>query len=226
MSSGATDTGEDRGWRRFIAPLVFGLVLAGLAFGVWRLSQNDAGARKEAPKVDIVSLTPPPPPPPPPPPKEQPPEPTPDKVVEAPTPTPTPQAPQQLTIAGPPQAGGDAFGLQAGSGQGMVGAGGSATGGPGGSPFATGSYGRYLSGALQEAVQADKRINRLVFSVDVALWVGPDGRITRASILRSSGNARTDEALLSALQAVGRLDEAPPPNFRFPQRITVRGRKA
>ena len=225
MSQLAATDGEEAAWRRFVAPGIFLLVLVLIAAGIWRLSQNDAGMRKEAPKLDVVSLTPPPPPPPPPPPKEQPPEPTPEKMVDVPTPTPQPQAqPQQLTIAGPAQAGGDAFGLQAGSGGGQVGSGGGS--GPSGGDFGASAYARYLGGVLQEAVQSDKRVNRLVFTAELALWVDAEGRVTRAAILRSSGNARTDQALVLTLQSVGRLDEAPPATVKFPQHVTVRGRKA
>lgn len=211
------------------------LVLALVALVVWRLASNTAGERREVPQVPVVALTPPPPPPPP---QQKPPEP--QKTVETPVPTPTPQprtnapekptaAPKALTINGPPQAGSDAFGVAAGRGGGVTVGGdpnGSDTPG-GGGDFAAASYASYLKSALQQAVQADDRVSRMVFaSVEVNVWIDAAGRITRVNLAKSSGDARTDRALVSALQQVGRLDEAPPPKLSFPAHVTLSGRRA
>lgn len=210
------------------------LVLAVLAFGVWRLASNTAGERREVAPVPVVALTPPPPPPPPPPPKEKPPEP--QKTVETPQPTPTPQpksntpakndAPKQLTIAGPAQAGTDAFGVKAGAGGGVA-VGGDPNGSdtPGGGDFGEASYARYLTSALQQAVQADEHVNRLAFNAQVSIWIGADGRITRVAIAKSSGDGRTDRALVAALEQIGRLDEPPPAQLHLPARIALKGRR-
>jgi periplasmic protein TonB len=209
-------------------------VLVVLGFGIWKLASNTAGERREVPQVPVVALTPPPPPPPPPPPKEKPPEP--EKPVDTPQPTPTPQpktdtpaksdAPKQLTINGPAQAGTDAFGVAAGSGGGFS-VGGDPNGGdgPGGGDFAEAGYSRYLTSALQQAVQANNQVNRLAFNTQVSIWIGPDGRITKVAIARSSGDGRTNKALVAALEQIGRLDEPPPAQLKFPVRIALKGRR-
>lgn len=213
---------------RIGVPLVLVVVVA---LGIWRLASNTAGERREVPQVSVLALTPPPPPPPP---KERPPEP--QKSVETPTPVPSPQpkadapqktdAPKQLTINGPPQAGTDAFGVAAGSGGGLsVGGDPNGTGGPGGGDFGADAYSRYLNSALQQAIQSDERVNRLYFIVQVQVWIGPDGRITRVAIARTSGDAHTDRALVAALEQIGRLDQPPPPQLRFPARIALKGRR-
>ncbi|MGC1301287.1 MAG: TonB C-terminal domain-containing protein [Caulobacteraceae bacterium] len=216
---------------RIGVPLIVVLVLG---VGVWKLASNTAGERREVPQVPVVALTPPPPPPPPPPPKEKPPEP--EKTVETPTPTPTPQpktdtpqksdAPKQLTINGPAQAGTDAFGVAAGKGGG-VSVGGDPNGSdtPGGGDFGADGYGRYLRGVVQQAIEGDERVNRLSFTGQVDIWISPDGRITKIALIKSSGDVHTDHALIAALQDIRRVDEPPPPQLKFPARVALRGRR-
>ncbi|MGZ8370821.1 MAG: hypothetical protein ACXWVH_07175, partial [Caulobacteraceae bacterium] len=139
------DNDEDKkGLKRWLAPAIFGAILLALAAGIWWVSQQVGGTRRSAPAIQTITLQPPPPPPPPPKPPE--PKPEPDKTIDQPKPVDQPQdAPRQLTIAGPAQAGGDAFGLQAGTGGGGTVLGsptGLAT--PGGS-FGDASYRRYMS---------------------------------------------------------------------------------
>jgi TonB family protein len=88
------------------------------------------------------------------------------------------------------------------------------------------SYTHYLCSYFQQAIQSDDRVNTLVFSADVAVWVDASGHVTRVRILRSSGDARIDDNLVAALEVTPALDEPPPSSFEFPQRITVRGRAA
>ena len=213
---------------RIAAPVAIVLLL-GLA--VWRFANDTTGERREAPQVPTLMLTPPPPPPPPPPPTPKPPEP--DKAVETEIPTPEPKtespktdAPKQLTINGPPQAGTDSFGVGAGAGGGRSVGGdpnGSDDGGGGG--FAEAAYKRALASALQAAIQADDEASRLFFTAQVRVWVSPDGRLSKAVIAKSSGDSRTDRALVAALMQAGQLD-APPPQLKFPALVALRGRRA
>ncbi len=206
---------------------VGGLVAVGL--GVWWLSQNISGVNRPDAAVTTVNLLPPPPPapPPPPPPPEKPPEP--DKVVQTPKPQEaSADQPKQLTIAGPAQAGGDAFGIRAGAGGGQTIGGGPSdgAGGGGGGGFAQASYGRFLSSEIQQVVQSDDHVNRQVFTADVAVWVDGGGRLTRARILRTSGDGKLDHVLVATLEGMRALGEPPPAAFKFPQRVTIRGRRA
>lgn len=197
------------------------------------------GIKLEAPSPQIVSMLPPPPPPPPPPePKEKPPEPTEQPQAppsEAPkSPQPQPQA-AAVTMNAPAQAGTDSFGLSAGSGNGIGAPSSSGTClgtkcGPaagGGGGMGEGLYRRYLSSALQERVQGEDRLSRLIFSADFSLTVTPDGRVTSVQFLDARGrdDAETMKKLAAILAAVRGLDP-PPQAMRFPQKITVRGRRA
>lgn len=190
------------------------LTLAGVAF---YFLHDTAGIRREAPPLPTLIATLPPPPPPPPP-KQQP-EPE-KKVIEQPKPMEQPKmtnsAPKAMTEAGPAQAGSDAFGIQAGSGDGNVGS---------GSGIGEASYVHYLGSALQQTVQNDERVNHLVFEADMAVWVNPNGKVTRASVLKSTGDTKVDQDLVAALQDMPALDEPPPSTLQFPQRVRIEGRR-
>jgi outer membrane biosynthesis protein TonB len=201
------------------------IVLA-LGVAVWRFAGDTAGERREAPQVPTVILTPPPPPPPPPTPK--PPEPQKTVQTEVPTPQPTEQpksdAPKQLTINGPAQAGSDSFGVGAGAGGGSSVNGDPNGTGTGGGGFAEAAYRRQLASALQAAIQADDRASRLVFAAQVRVWVSPEGRVSKVTIAKSTGDARTDGVVVTALMQAEGID-APPPQLRFPALVALRGRR-
>jgi outer membrane biosynthesis protein TonB len=211
------------------------IVVVVLGVGVWKLASNTAGERREVPQVPVVALTPPPPPPPPPPPKEKPPEP--QKTIETPAPTPTPQpkppspqptnnaAPRALSETGP--TGDNNFGIQSGDGRGGATVGGDVNGKDGGGlgGFDASAYIRYLNATLKEAIQSDDRVNHLYFAAQADVWIGADGRILKVALTKSSGDAQTDRALLAALHDIGRVDEPPPPELRFPARVALRGRR-
>ena len=175
------DKKKNRPGRRPPAGVVIGVLVAVFAVGIWWLSQNIAGVTRGEPPVPTVNLLPPPPPapPPPPPPPEKPPEP--DKSIEPPKPSDQPKAdePKQLTIAGPAQAGGDSFGIKAGSGGGSTVIGGPGEGGAGGATggggFADAAYSRFLGTELQRAVQSNSHLNTHVFNADVAVWLTVQG---------------------------------------------------
>jgi TonB family protein len=222
-------TGARRLARRAAPIVAAAFVLVGAAWLLWTMANDHASTLRQIPPTPIVALTPPPPPPPPPPPKNPPPEP--EKIQnDVPQPQPTAQpkaAPQNLTINGPPQAGGDAFGLGAGNGQGSVVGGSAGPGGGGDGGFAEAAYTRYMTGFIQEAVQEDDRVTRAVFQIDVQLWVDRVGRITNASVVKSSGDPKLDHQVITVLLST-RLDQPPPSSFHnfFSHRITIRGRRA
>lgn len=215
------------------------LLLAGFAaLAWWIVLQWTAvqGVKVEAPPPQAVEMLPPPPPPPPPPPEQvRPPEPT---EQPAPVPNPEPQASEPkpeaapVTIAGPAQAGTDSFGISAGSGGGIGAPGGTGTclgtdcgGGGGGGGGNEAFYRQYLSSALQRRVQDNDRVSRLVFTAEFALTVSPGGTVTGVRLLRSSGKDDRDALLKDILEAVRGLNP-PPAAMRFPQTVTVRGRRA
>jgi TonB family protein len=208
---------EFEGWssrlRGIAVPGGILLVIAGI---VLYFLHDTAGIKREAPPLPTVIATLPPPPPPPPP-KQQEVE---KKVIEQQKPVEQPRqadnSPKPVTINGPAQAGNDAFNVGAGSGGGDVGSGGG---------IGEASYTHYLGSALQQTIQNDDRVNHLVFTADMAVWVDPNGRITRAKVLKTSGDNSVDQNLLAVLESMPALDEPPPPTLPFPQRVRIEGRR-
>ncbi|MGO4812099.1 energy transducer TonB [Cupriavidus sp. 2MCAB6] len=216
-------------WRRWGGLLIGALVIVGLAVLVWRLLSDTASTRREVAATPMLVLPPPPPPPPEP---EKLPEPEPEKIkpeVVEPKPADPQEAPKDdappspskdlgdpVTIDGAAQAGTDAFGIQAGSGGGMTG---------GGGGLGSRSYASYVSNALQQAFARDQRTRQLAFEdIRIDLWLDADGKATRAQLVRGTGNAQTDEAVLAMVRDF-RADERPPASLRFPMRMSIKGRR-
>ncbi len=210
---------EERGWSsRLRAIAVPGAIVLTVAGVILYFLHDTAGIRREAPPLPTLIATLPPPPPPPP--KQQQVEPE-KKVVEEQKTVEQPKsvdnAPKPVTINGPAQAGSDAFNVGAGSGDGNVGS--------GGGGFGEANYTRYLSSQLQQTIQNDDRVNHLVFTADMAVWVDSNGKLERAQVVKTSGDPKLDETLVELLQSMPTLDEPPPSTLEFPQRIRVEGRR-
>lgn len=218
--------------------IVGAAVLVGVAllwFAIHQLTAVHGVSVPRDPTTSINMLPPPPPPPPPPEPLEKPP-PDPSQSpspTPTPTPSPTPEAPAPMQIDSAAQAGTDSFGLSAGKGGGMgaPASAGTCLGAKCGGPAPTaggisdGFYSRYLSSELQQRVEREGKVNRLVFAADFAIWIAAGGSVARVQLVKGSGDDRRDQLLASLLNGVSGLN-APPASFRFPQRITVRGRKS
>lgn len=213
--------------RRWVGPAVGAVAVLLLGALIWHFAGSTVGVRREAPRIATITPLPPPPPPP----KEKPPEPKkveedikpidkpqdiPQKPLDAPKPS--NDVAKNVTMNTDAQAGSDSFNIGAGDGGGMVGSG-------GGNGTGTGSYDQYLGYAIQQAVQRDDRVNRLSFEVRADVWLDADGRLTRAELVGSSGNQKTDDALIQALRAMPRIDVAPPSSLHFPLRVAIRGKR-
>ena len=229
------DEGAGGGMRRWLPLAVIALVLAAAGYWLYLQASGKHGVKVEAPSPVAINMLPPPPPPPPPPPK---PEVEPPKPADAPNPVPNPEppkspsAPAPMTIAGPAQAGTDSFGLSAGSGTGTgaPSSGGTClgtscgTGTGGGGGLSDGFYTRYLSGALQERVQDNGKVNRLIFNAGFAITI-EGGRVVGARVTRSTGKSDLDAQLRAILEGTSGLT-APPAGWNGRAReITVRGRR-
>lgn len=145
--------------------------------------------------------------------------------MEAPKTADQPKAdnqPKQLTIAGPAQAGGDAFGIKSGAGGGSSVVGGAGDGGGGGG-FEEAAYGRFLSSEIQQAVQSNPHIDRSFSTADVAVWINPSGQVTRVKIRHSTGDGKIDAELVATLERMPPLSDPPPAAFKFPREVKVRG---
>ncbi|WP_144152914.1 energy transducer TonB [Paraburkholderia sp. BCC1885] len=225
--------GDDpqHGWRRWIRPAIAVLVLLGVAAAIWHFASDTAGVKRvEAPQVTTVIPLPPPPPPPPP--QQKPP---PEKIQEqvktpvekptvAPKPSETPKPsdnqPKQMTMNAPAQAGTDSFNIGAGDGGGMVGSG-------GGGQFGNSTYRQYMAYLLQQTVEHDKRVQDAGgahFTGSLNLWMEPSGRITRVTVAQSTGDEKLDAAVVSAVEALGKVDEPPPPSASYPVLVRLEGR--
>lgn len=221
-------------WRRWGGVVIGLAVFAALVALVWHLLNDTASTKRVVADAPMLMLPPPPPPPPEP---EKPPEPVPEKVkpevvekepkpvepLEPPKddtpPSPSKDLGDPVTMDATGQAGNDAFGIQAGSGGGMSG-----TGAGGG--LGSGSYARYVSSMLQQALSRDPRTRQLVFEdIQVDLWLGADGKTTRAQLVRGTGASDIDEAVLAMVRALDRIDEKPPASLRFPMRVSMKGRR-
>ena len=217
-------------WRRWGGWVIGLTVVVGLAALLWYLLAGTASTKRAVAPTAMLMLPPPPPPPPEP---EKLPEPEPEKVepkiteVE-PTPVESLEKPMDDATPSPSQDLGDPVTMnadaQAGTDGIAVGRGGGSTGGGGG--IGNGSYQRYLSSQLQQALARDARTRSLVFSdLRVDLWLASDGRSTRLQLVQGSGNARTDELVLAMLREIERIDERPPQSMRFPVRVSMNGRR-
>ncbi len=220
----ALEDWNERGPRRFVKPAIVVGVVVLVGAAIWYAAHDQSSIKRTAPPPTLIAVMPPPPPPPPTPPKPA----EPEKTIETPSPQPdqakTPDQPRQITINGPAQAGGDQFGVGAGSGGGSVAIGGTTDGTGAGNAFGRAAYKRYLASFLQRLVDRDSRVSKFVGSAEVEIWADPSGRITRAAIAQSSGDAKVDAAVIEDFNGAS-LDEPPPSDVKFPARLTVNGRR-
>jgi len=226
-----TYNGGGKGPGRFIKPVVMVLIASGLIALIWHYAGDTAGIKRtEAPQVTTVIPLPPPPPPPkvkPPPEKMQEETKTPlDKPTVAPkpadSPKPTDNQPKQMTMNAPAQAGTDSFNIGAGDGSGMAGSGGTGS-------FGNASYAQYMVYILRQAIEGDKQVQEAGgarFTGSLNIWMEPSGRITKVSVVQSTGDTKLDEAVAAAVQALGKVDQPPPRATRYPVLVKLQGRQA
>lgn len=235
---------RERRWPAVVGWIAGIAVVLALAWFVYtQLTANGIGIAVPAPSPQEVSMLPPPPPPPPPPPEpeEKPPEPT-EQAQQPQQPTPADaakpepaKAPAPMSMDAPAQsATPDGYGVMSGpgGGRGKPGVcltppcGNGPVGRPVGNGMTVGMYGNYLNSVLQERVQNDPKLGRLIFSADFSLTVTADGRVTGVVLRSSRGGSDSDMARLRGLLAAVRGLNPPPAAMVFPQIVTVRGRKS
>ena len=177
-----------------------------------------------AQQVSLVRLlpAPPPPPPPPPPPKLEEPkmiEQQPVDDQEAKPDDKPKDAPVSLGTNIKGDGGSDAFGLPGGGGGGIFNGGGSGR--------RSGRWGWY-AGEVQTAIAGALRKNAQTrtanFRVEVRVWSDSVGRIVRARLGGTTGDARLDETIRSQVLLGLQLQDPPPPGMPMPivMRLTAR----
>ncbi len=214
--------------RRLPVLLGIGAVLL-IAVGIFVLKDlfpKPPHAKKVAQQITMLQ------PPPPPPPEVKPPEPEiKEEKIEEPQPEPEPEPEpspeesneppaEELGLDADGAAGSDGFGLAARKG------GRSILGGGGGNAIIW--YGGQVKRLLEEDLQsalADTPAMKASYSVVVNVWIGQDGRISRAELSNGSGQTDVDQAIRIALPKVqASLDKAPPESMPQPIKIRLTSR--
>lgn len=204
---------ESKHWiQRTVPYLVVLLLLIGMGFGAHSLLTDKASTKKPVTTVKIMLDKPPPPPPPPP--KEQ----HSDKEIKIEQPRPQ-EAPQ------PP---GDVLKMEgaAGTGSSPFAAGtvvndykGERIGGKGLAAYAW--YTDQIKAHVEEALAGQKDLVKVQYRLNVRIWLARDGRVERAELQGSSGDASIDKLIRKALAGVGSIAEAPPEDMPQPVKLRI-----
>lgn len=209
-------------WARW-GGVVAGLVAAVL-IALWLKEMLTPKGPMQKMKVQQITLVRPPPPPPPPP-EEKPPEPEIKEEVKLDEPKPTPDEPQPAQEEPAPLNVGEGAegGIDVGGTRGAPTLPGS---GGGGNPWAW--YDALVNDAVNSAVQAalsrEQALKNKNYKVVVKVWIDSGGKVTRAALMDSTGDARVDEVLKAALQEMRALRDSPPADMPQPMKIRVTSR--
>jgi protein TonB len=196
---GAMTFGSRRQARRSSAWLIGGAVLGLGLVAMFLWPTQEISQRPHDMKTTTVILPPPPPPPPPEPiPQERPPEPTMAEPIEQPVDTPPPDqsaadpTPGDSALTAREGAGPSNYGLAAGDGTGTrIG------GRPGGTSDGFAAYAAIAQSCVRQVVQSDRELSRGSYSVQLAVSVDPEGRIT--SVRVPGGDDRRNARLQQVL---------------------------
>jgi protein TonB len=199
--------------RTRVAVTAVGVAAIGL-FAWFVHSMISAKSAKPARQTQTITVIRPPPPPidqpPPPPPPDRPKE---EIAQNEPEPSPSDDAApsQQLGLDAEGTAGGDSFGLAAHKG-------GHDLVGTGGAVF--GWYTARLKDRVADKLSADARLRSKKFTVALKIWIESDGRIREVHVVSGTGNGDLDDAIKSAVAAIGTMSESPP--LEMPEPVTIR----
>jgi periplasmic protein TonB len=204
--------------RRYrVGIIVTGVVLAGIVV-VAKTASTGGSSKKE--NFTLVSLAPPPPPPPvttpPPPPPQQEEQKMDQPMIKEEQPQEAPKnEPLSTGIKGD---GPDSFGLSNKPG-----------GGTFGPDSAKGtkwrSYATQVQTRIQQALQQNRKTRSASMSVQVRVWPDPSGRIKRAQLAGSTGDALLDAAIRDEVLTGLQLDQPPPPDMPAPITLRVAARR-
>lgn len=223
--------------------IIAGVFIVAVAIAAWlgqgllhQVSQTHSERR-----VIMVNLPLPPAPSPPPPPRPAPPAPAPDEsdqkmIGQAPVTEADSKPDQALKNEAPAgdspllgtsiqgEGSSDGFGLRAGNGLGTGKGGTGKTIGNGGGSSRWGGYAGQVQSAISQALQSNNVTRDADFRVAVRIWADQNGRITRARIVGSTGNAVLDNTITNGVLVGLILQEPPPDGMPMPimLRLTAR----
>lgn len=213
---------EDEGLfqrHRWLLPVLIIAVGGGAWYGLGKIKSDTKAPVKAPERIMSISI---PPPPPPPPPKVEQPEPPKEEMVAQEEVKPDEQKPDEpkpadepppistaLTGDGPGMAGLGAYAPGQGNGMGIGGG-----RGKGGSKF--GWYAAQVQRSIVDAMRGHKRLSDATFSVKARIWADGSGRIVRASLASSSGDAALDAILTNEVLTGLKLTEPPPADMPMP----------
>ena len=222
--------------RKEANPLPWVLLVVALIVGaIWFVARGSGSShRSAAPEETMTIELAPPPPPPPPPPKVEPPPPKEEippeeeeMMVQEPVPEDEP-APDDSPPEPPP--GPDLGpGSAGGTGPAIGGGGGGRIGGGNGRRGPTSKFGWYaakVQSTIREALAGNPATRSATFSgLTVKIWADSSGRITRAQLIGTSGNAAVDQAIKNRILTGLQLPQAPPSDMRMPINLRISARK-
>ncbi|MEO7932818.1 MAG: TonB C-terminal domain-containing protein [Chthoniobacterales bacterium] len=238
MSRGEFHSNDDDEtfWEKYRALIIIAMLV--LAVGGWILSQVLVHKKAAPAKLETFTMvTLPPPPPPPPKPTPPPPQATPPPVDQKmdqrpmepqeevkpdeapPKPDTPPDQPLGTNNTGPGP--GDNFGLG-----GPGGSGGFGGGGKGGSGSKYGWYAGQVQRRVSDALQKNRATRTASLRVEVRIWPDSTGRVTRAEMKTSTGDAALDAAIQSNVLNGLQLDSPPPSGMPLPIVLRLTARKA
>ena len=116
--------------------------------------------------------------------------------------------------------GSDAFGLTANKGGGRIGGGSAARS----AASRWGWYAGQVQTTVGEALRRNARTRDASFRIEVRIWPDLTGRVTRAQLVRSTGDAKLDAAIRTEVLAGLQLKDPPPDGMPLPiiMRLTAR----
>ena len=212
-------------------PLPWVLLVVALIVGaVWYVSRDSKSSRKTVAAPEPITITLPPPPPlpkvEPPPPKEETPPEEEEMVEQAPVDDneeppddAPPEAPSSDDISSNANGSGPAIGGGPGGGGTRIGSNRRGSG----SKF--GWYAAKVQTSIREALSRNSSTRTATMSLQVRVWADANGRITRAQLVGTSGNAAVDQSIRNQVLTGLQLPQAPPADMPMPINLRITARK-
>ena len=123
-------------------------------------------------------------------------------------------------LTAPPGAGGKDFGLKArNAGPRRLG------GRAGGNRSHWTRYAAQMQNKIADALRQNASIRKSRMTAEVRIWADSNGRITRVTLVKSTGDATLDNALKSEALTGLQLTEAPPKDMPMPITLSLSARR-